>query len=510
MTARLLRAGPLDVPARFDRLALTEFEYTTSGGRTLRYVDTGPADGIPLVIFTGGGTSVRALELLEFTATVRRRLGVRLLGVERNGLGGTVFDDSATIESFAGDVWELLDTLGISTPSVGGISGGGPYAAQIVATRAESVRSLHLACAVTDLGLDVPAQWLALAENDPVSWWTYGPHSPVHRIPGFAQAVVDEATRARFTQGSMIPALGLQREFDVLSQWHCPDLTALTAPVFLLWGADDPVVPLVHAHRWQETLPATARLVVHAGEEHDVQYRHWDQVLVDVASLGALVVVADPTDSATSLVLTEDAAAAVEAGAILGCAAWLPGSSEAEPGDGRVHTPYEGMPGRPWDPDVIEAPLQLHQAIVPTAWVDYNDHMSESCFLLAFGDNADAFFRYLGVNEAYREAGHSLFSVETHIVHTGEAGLGDRVTLTLHVLGADAKRVHIMHVMTNADTGALLATGEQMLLHVDLNGGGVVPMPADLQERLRAIVSAHAGLPTPVAAGRAIRAVSTA
>ena len=60
----------------------------------------------------------------------------------------------------------------------------------------------------------------------------------------------------------------------------------------------------------------------------------------------------------------------------------------------RITTPYEGRPAV-WDDDaVIDAPLRLHRTTAPPEWVDYNDHMSESCFLLAFGDNADAFFRF--------------------------------------------------------------------------------------------------------------------
>lgn len=170
----------------------------------------------------------------------------------------------------------------------------------------------------------------------------------------------------------------------------------------------------------------------------------------------------------------------------------------------RVRTPYEGQPGRPWDPDDIETPLRLHRAKVPEAWVDYNDHMSESCYLLVMGDNADAFFRYLGIDEAYREAGQSLFTVETHLCHLGEADLGDEVSVSLQVLSYDAKRVHIYHELRHTDTGALLATGEQMLLHMDTGAGRTAPLPAEQHARVAAIARAHAALPRPERAGRAI------
>lgn len=179
-----------------------------------------------------------------------------------------------------------------------------------------------------------------------------------------------------------------------------------------------------------------------------------------------------------------------------------------EPPAHGVVTPFEGSSGRAWDPAAIEAPLHLHQVRVPREWVDYNDHMSESCYLLAFGDSADAFFRYVGIDEDYRAAGHSLFSVETHIVHHGEAALGDTVDLALHVLGADAKRVHILHVMTDAADGRLLATGEQLLLHVNTVAGKVVPLLPEPFARIHAIARAHQGTALPVEVGRAIRPVT--
>ena len=171
----------------------------------------------------------------------------------------------------------------------------------------------------------------------------------------------------------------------------------------------------------------------------------------------------------------------------------------------RIATPYEGSGARAWDPGApIDAPLRPHATRVPRAWVDYNGHMSESCYLLVVGDNADAFFRFIGIDERYRAAGHSLYTVETHLRHLGEAAEGDPLAVTLQVLDHDAKRAHIFHTIEHAGTGAVLATAEQMLLHVDSAAGRTVPMPDDLRDRLRAITEAHAVLGRPDGAGRSI------
>ena len=149
----------------------------------------------------------------------------------------------------------------------------------------------------------------------------------------------------------------------------------------------------------------------------------------------------------------------------------------------------------------IPAPLRLHTSTVPEAWVDYNGHMSEWCYLLVMGDNSDAFFRYIGIDDDYRARGSSLFTVETHIRHLLEAGLGDELSVTLQVLGFDAKRVHIAHEVRRRD-GDTIATGEQMLLHVDTTIGRAVAMPEALRARIGLVADSHRALGTPDWVGR--------
>ncbi len=157
----------------------------------------------------------------------------------------------------------------------------------------------------------------------------------------------------------------------------------------------------------------------------------------------------------------------------------------------------------------IPAPLRLYEAAVGPDWVDYNDHMSEWCFLLVMGNSSDAFFRYLGIDDDYRDSGRSLYTVETHIRNLDEVGEGGQLMLTLRVLGVDTKRVHIAHeVLVRADEAGvpptLVATGEQLLLHVDAALGRVTPIPPVLLDRLERLAHAHAVLPVPSWVGRAV------
>lgn len=168
-----------------------------------------------------------------------------------------------------------------------------------------------------------------------------------------------------------------------------------------------------------------------------------------------------------------------------------------------VVTPYEGSGHRDWDEDaVIEAPLRLHRTTVPAGWVDYNGHMSESCYLLAFGDNADAFFRYLGIDEDYRNRGSSLYTVQTHLHNLREVSEGDPLELTLQLLDHDDKRLHIFHEMRHGETQTLLATAEQLLVHVDTVRGRSAPMPDDIRGHVAAVATRHTELPVPDVVGK--------
>jgi acyl-CoA thioester hydrolase len=183
-------------------------------------------------------------------------------------------------------------------------------------------------------------------------------------------------------------------------------------------------------------------------------------------------------------------------------------TSPADPESAASHglrTPLEGLQASIWDDAApIAAPLKLIAPRVENAWVDYNGHMSESCYLLVFGDQSDALFRLIGIDEGYRAAGHSLYTVQTMLFNLAEAHLGDRLDLSLQLIDADDKRLHIFHAMHNAETGELLATAEQMLVHVDMAAGKSCQMPPELHRRVAAIQDAHSALPLPPQAGRAI------
>jgi acyl-CoA thioesterase FadM len=160
----------------------------------------------------------------------------------------------------------------------------------------------------------------------------------------------------------------------------------------------------------------------------------------------------------------------------------------------------------PWQPgDIVAAPLAIYSTPVEPDWVDYNDHMTEAAYLTAAGWASDALFRYIGDDEAYRAAGHSFYTVETHIHYLLEVSVHEPIRFTTQVLGVDAKRVHVIHTMYHGETDAMLCTAEQMLVHVDMNAGRSAPILPQVAAALAAIAQAHAGLPIPSQVGSVMR-----
>ncbi|HSJ45718.1 MAG TPA: 3-hydroxyacyl-CoA dehydrogenase NAD-binding domain-containing protein [Euzebyales bacterium] len=156
-----------------------------------------------------------------------------------------------------------------------------------------------------------------------------------------------------------------------------------------------------------------------------------------------------------------------------------------------------GAPQRWQAGNDVPAPLALYACTVAPDWVDYNRHMTESAYLYAFGWASDAFFRYIGIDEVYRDAGHSYYTVESHLVYRREVGEGAPLRFTTQLLGHDRRRLHLFHTMSHARNDEVLCTNEQLLVHVDTAAGRSVPVPPLPLAALHAIGAVHDTLPRP-------------
>src|SRR6185312_3853086 len=105
--------------------AETEHRVRLADGRTLACLELGDPSGPPVLYFHGyPGSRLEA----RVAAAAARRLGLRLLAVDRPGFGQSTFQTGRSIGAWAADVAALADRLALGRFSIVGVSGGGPYA----------------------------------------------------------------------------------------------------------------------------------------------------------------------------------------------------------------------------------------------------------------------------------------------------------------------------------------------------------------------------------------------
>jgi pimeloyl-ACP methyl ester carboxylesterase len=98
---------------------------SVGGGRELCVEIAGEPDGKPVLVHPGEPMSRR---LYGGWIADAERKGIRLIGYDRPGYGGSTARPDYTVASAAQDVRAIAEALGYDRLGIWGISGGGPYA----------------------------------------------------------------------------------------------------------------------------------------------------------------------------------------------------------------------------------------------------------------------------------------------------------------------------------------------------------------------------------------------
>ena len=121
-------------------------------GRKLGYIDLGKSDGKPLFHFNGFPGSRLEVTILADRAIKKN---IRVIGIDRPGMGLSDFKKNRTLLDWPDDVVELADALGIDKFAVEGISGGGPYVAACAYKIPERLTSCGIISGATSKDLEV-------------------------------------------------------------------------------------------------------------------------------------------------------------------------------------------------------------------------------------------------------------------------------------------------------------------------------------------------------------------
>ncbi len=253
---------------------VTQADLTFGDGRVLHYYLAASADGP-----TAGASSALTVFWHHGTPNIgsppeplfaeSERLGVRWVSYDRPGYGGSTPRPGRDVASAAADVAALADTLGIREFAVMGHSGGGPHALGCGALLADRVLAVVSVAGLAPFGSDgldwyagmapsvaaslraatagreAKERFEAAAEYDP-DMFTEADRAALAGTWSWFGKVVGPAVEAG-------PAAPIDDDIAYVSPWGF-DPADVTAPVLLLHGEQDRVVPSSHsdwlAARW--------------------------------------------------------------------------------------------------------------------------------------------------------------------------------------------------------------------------------------------------------------------
>jgi pimeloyl-ACP methyl ester carboxylesterase len=269
---------------------------TLSDRRTLEYADLGDPSGTPVLFFhgtpaTGGQAAV--------IADAAGRHGVRLLAPTRPGYGAST-NSPPGLAPTAADTLELADQVGLTRFGVLGASGGGPFALAVAAAAPDRVGPV----AVTGgpgVYADVKPEVLEDDDRRALALLAEGDVEEAVRImtelgdaflsgmrglsaEEFSAALRKQAPpggkdwfdehpdlRASFEgdfQRAITTSDGFARDnLSWLGPWDF-DLSAVTAPVQLVYGESDMMAEPIHGEWLHARLPSSDLRVIPGGHGH--------------------------------------------------------------------------------------------------------------------------------------------------------------------------------------------------------------------------------------------------
>jgi pimeloyl-ACP methyl ester carboxylesterase len=261
---------------------MREVDLATSDGRVLHAYDVGPtgrSDEL-VVLWHHGTPNIGAPPEPLFEAA--RSLGIRWVGYDRPGYGGSTPHRGATVAAAAADANRIADHLGVGRFGVFGGSGGGPRAlacAAVLPDRVLAVASISSPAPWPAAGLDYfagmsdgAAKELRAATQGRAELETVlaaNEFDPTSFIPADEAALAgDWSWFNGIVQAATANGLDGMVEDDLgaMAPWGF-DLAQVRAPTLIVHGTGDRMVPSSHGEWLAAHLP-TAELRLEPGEGH--------------------------------------------------------------------------------------------------------------------------------------------------------------------------------------------------------------------------------------------------
>lgn len=282
-----------------------------SNGRRLGYADFGLSSGEPVIFFHGWpGTRLD----VWCCRSIASQVGIRMIAVDRPGMGFSDFQPERKVTDFPKDVIELMNHLAIDRFKVLGFSTGGLYAIESAIQFPKRISAVGLVSAVPYFEIEFQKKDLSLESkllysvgNKPLLLKFLSkilvtvtlrqvkkhPEKEYQRslknLPEIDQEMWAQPAIQRWFFEEYLPDLfrqdtkGIHWDFLLLVRWLAnphPHVApeALRAP-FILWhGEKDSVVPFTVSTQQARILP-NSQLTLFPREGHKIVYTRFETIL---------------------------------------------------------------------------------------------------------------------------------------------------------------------------------------------------------------------------------------
>lgn len=286
--------------------------YKLNDGRLIGYAMYGPDEGKPVFYFHGTPSS--RLEPLIINAfddlnTLLSKYNIRLIAVDRPGMGLSTFYEESNFSSFAQDVFQLANHLNITTSKVLGWSGAGPFELALAYHFPELIKSVYIITGFT-VSFSKPAVFKAMHANKyyfgaakyipfimrplmnvvgkiksdkPLPHW-------ISQLPEQDQQYMYDRDFVKLissvttNEACKVNSKGLVHEAQLYFREPHYQLSSITQPIHFWWGCKDEAVPKIHAEALEKEAPL-AIMHYKQNEAHlSVYINYFEEVLSTIAS----------------------------------------------------------------------------------------------------------------------------------------------------------------------------------------------------------------------------------
>ena len=136
-------------------------------------------------------------------------------------------------------------------------------------------------------------------------------------------------------------------------------------------------------------------------------------------------------------------------------------------------------------------PMITQSRVIPVDWTDANGHMNEGRYGQIFSDAAEGVMAWVGADDAYIASGLSYFTVETIVKYLAETRAGETVEVHTRVTEGTGKKLRCFHEMKRVSDGVVMATCDQLMLHVSLETRRTCAPPAHVADKVAALADLH-------------------